>query len=65
MALSFWFHTDAALTTPVVSRLPFVQAVADPVAVDRVLYFGSRLSGSWASRSEAPASASWLPQCWR
>ena len=45
MALSFGFYSDAALTTPVASRLRFVQPVADPVAVDRVIWFGSPLPG--------------------
>ena len=54
MALSFAFHSDAALTTPVAARLPFVQAVADPVAVDRVLYFGSRLSGRVCQAASDP-----------
>lgn len=54
MALSFAFHSDAALTTPVAARLPFVQAVSDPVAVDRVLYFGSRLSGRVCQAASDP-----------
>jgi hypothetical protein len=41
MALSFGFFSDSALTTPVLARLPFVQAVSTPTAVDRVIYFGS------------------------
>ena len=54
MALSFAFFSDAALTTPVAARLPFVQAVADPVAVDRVIHFGSRLSGRICQADSAP-----------
>lgn len=54
MALSFFFHTDAALTTPVVARLPFVQAVADPVPADRVLYFGSPRSGRICQAASDP-----------
>ena len=45
MALTFGFYSDAALTTPLAARLPFVQAVSTPVAVDRVIYFGSPLTG--------------------
>jgi len=56
MALSFAFHSDAALTTPVAARLPFVQAVSDPVAVDRVLYFGSPRAGRICQAASAPGT---------
>lgn len=54
MALSFAFYSDAALTTPVAARLPFVQAVVDPVAVDRVLHFGSPRAGRICQASSNP-----------
>ena len=54
MALSFGFYSDAALTTPVASRLQFVQAVADPAAVDRVIWFGSPLAGRMCQAASEP-----------
>lgn len=54
MALSFGFYSDAALTTPVTARLPFVQPVASPVAVDRLVYFGSPLAGRMCQASSDP-----------
>ena len=55
MAISFAFYTDPALTTPVNAALPFVQSTT-PTAVDRVLWFGSRLAGRVA-RLEADPGA--------
>lgn len=39
---SFGFFADAALTTPIVSAVQFIQAISSPVAVDKKVYFGSR-----------------------
>lgn len=54
MALSFGFYSDAALTTPVLARLPFVQPVASPVAIDRLVYFGSPLAGRLCQAARDP-----------
>lgn len=54
MALSFGFFSDAALTTPIMARLPFVQTVADPVGVDRVIHFGSPRAGQICQAASAP-----------
>lgn len=56
MALSFGFYSDPALTTPVASRLTFAQAVADPVAVDRAIWFGSPLSGRICQAASDPGT---------
>ena len=54
MAIYFGFHSDAALTTPVSARLTFAQTVADPVAADRVIWFGSPLSGRICQAASDP-----------
>lgn len=48
MATSFGFFLDPACTTPIVSSVQFVQAVAGPSPQDRVVYFGSPLAGRYA-----------------
>lgn len=45
MALSFGFFSDPALTTPINARLQFIQDAISPQPADKVIYFGSRLSG--------------------
>lgn len=54
MALSFGFYSDAGLTTPVAARLRFVQAVSGPVAVDRVIWFGSPLPARMCQAASDP-----------
>lgn len=44
MAISFGFFTDPALTTPIVSRPQWVQALTGPTPADKVVYFGSPLA---------------------
>lgn len=56
MALTFAFHTDAALTTPVSAALPFVQDVSAPTAVDRILWLGSSHADRVARLASAPGS---------
>lgn len=45
MALTFGFFSDPALTTPINARLQFIQDAISPQPADKVIYFGSRLSG--------------------
>lgn len=54
MATSFGFFSDAALTTPVAARLLFIQAVSGPVAVDKVVYFGSATASRKAMAASNP-----------
>lgn len=56
MALTFAFFTDAALTTPATAALPFVQSVASPAAVDRILWLGSRRPDRVARLASSPGS---------
>lgn len=48
MSTSFGFFLDPACTTPIVSSVQFVQAVASPSPDDRIVYFGSPLSDRFA-----------------
>jgi len=54
MATTFGFFTDPALTTPLVSRLQFVQAVSSPSASDNAIYFGSPEPGRYCQANSAP-----------
>lgn len=57
MATSFGFFTDPALTTRLLSRLQFVQAVSSPAAADNVLYFGSAQPGRVCQANSDPGVA--------
>lgn len=54
MALTFGFYSDPALTTPVDARLPFVQTISAPTAVDAMVYFGSPLAGRLCQAASDP-----------
>jgi hypothetical protein len=54
MALTFGFFSDPALTTPISARLQFVQDAIAPQPLDKVVYFGSRLSGRVCKASANP-----------
>lgn len=54
MAITFGFFTDPALTTPLVARLQFVQAVSSPTPADKVLYFGSPELGRVCQANSSP-----------
>lgn len=56
MAITFGFFSDAALTTPVVARIPFVQADSSPAAVDKVVYFGSPQANRVAQANSNPGT---------
>lgn len=49
--MAFGFYSDSALTTPVTS-LVFMQASADPVAADRVIYLGNPSAGTLQAASD-------------
>lgn len=54
MALSFGFFSDPALTTPINARLQFIQDAIAPQPLDKVIYFGSRLSGRVCKAASNP-----------
>lgn len=54
MAVSFGFFSDPALTTPLLSRLQFLQAVSSPSPQDNMVYFGSPLSGHFCQANSNP-----------
>jgi len=54
MATTFGFFTDPALTTPLVSRLQFVQAVTSPSPADNAVYFGSNHPGRYCQANSDP-----------
>ncbi len=57
MALSFGFYLDPALTTRIISRPQFVQALTAPTPSDKVIYFGSPLAGHLARAAVSPGVA--------
>lgn len=57
MALTFQFHADPALTTPLNAALMFIQDDTAPQAVDAVVYFGSPQAANLAHASSNPGVA--------
>lgn len=56
MDLTFDFFTDAALTTRVIGRIPFMQTVNAPGYQDAVLYFGSPNAARLAFAAPTPGT---------
>lgn len=54
MTITFQFHADPALTTPLRSALMFLQDDSAPQAADAVVYFGSPNVGHTAEDSGDP-----------
>lgn len=54
MATTFTFFSDPALTTPLAAPVQFAQDKDSPVAVDKVVYFGSAVASRFAQAASDP-----------